>query len=51
MLPNVVKAAAGVPLQFQLQISLGDGQDVGSETIESINTLLDEVSPRLRLRL
>jgi cold shock CspA family protein len=51
VLPDVIKAAAGVPLQFQLQISLGDGQEVGSEIIQSINRLLDEVSTDLRLRL
>ena len=50
MLPDVVKAAAGVPLQFQLHISLGDGQEVRSETIESINKLLEEVSSDLRLK-
>jgi hypothetical protein len=49
-LPDVVKAAAGVPLQFQLSVTLGDGQEIGSETVESINKLLEEVSPDLRLR-
>ena len=30
-LPDVVRAAAGVPLQFQVRITLGDGDDVPSE--------------------
>ncbi len=51
VLPDVIKAAAGVPLQFQLHISLGDGQKVGSEMINSINKLLEEVSSDLRLKM
>jgi hypothetical protein len=50
ILPAIVKAAAGVQLRFQLHVSLGDGQPVGSETIISINKLLEEVSSDLRLR-
>jgi hypothetical protein len=50
VLPDVIKAAAGVPLQFQLSVTLGDGQVVGSETVESINKLLEEVSADLRLK-
>jgi hypothetical protein len=42
VLPAIVKAAAGVQLRFQLHVSLGDGQPVGSETIMSINKLLEE---------
>jgi hypothetical protein len=50
VLPDVIKAAAGVPLQFHLSVTLGDGQEIGSETVESINKLLEEVSSDLRLR-
>jgi hypothetical protein len=50
VLPEVVKAAAGVPLQFQLSVTLGDGQEVGTETVETINKLLEEVSGDLRLK-
>ena len=50
-LPEIVKAAAGVPLEFQLDVTLGDGgKDVDSDTVESIDKLLGEVSPDLRLR-
>ena len=50
VLPDIIKAAAGVPLQFKLSVTLGDGQEVGSDTIESLNTLLEEVSANLRLK-
>ena len=50
VLPDIVKAAAGLPLQFQLSVTLGDGQEVGPETVESINKFLEEVSPDLRLK-
>ena len=44
-LPEVVKAAAGVPLRFHLRITLGDGGDVPSETVTSLNELLEGGSP------
>ena len=50
VLPAIVKAAAGVQLRFQLQVSLGDGHPIESETILSINRLLEEVNSDLRLR-
>ena len=50
VLPDVVKAAAGVPLQFQVAVTLGDGQEISTETVESINRLLEEVSSDLRLK-
>lgn len=50
VLPDVVKAAAGVPLQFQLSVTLGNGQEVGTETVESINRFLSEVSADLCLK-
>src|SRR5829696_318016 len=48
VLPDVAKAAAGVPLQLQLCVTLGDGQEVGSETVESISKLLEDVNSDLR---
>jgi hypothetical protein len=50
ILPAIIKAAAGEQLRFQLHVSLGDGQPVGSETVASINKLLKEVSSDLCLR-
>ena len=50
-LPEIVKAAAGVPLEFRLDVTVGDsGKDVDSDTVESVEKLLREVSPDLRLR-
>jgi hypothetical protein len=49
VLPEVIKAAAGMPLHFQLSVTLGNGQEIGSETVESISKLLEEVSLDLRL--
>ena len=43
-LPDVVKAAAGVPLQFHVRITLGDGGDVPSETVTSLNELLGGIN-------
>jgi hypothetical protein len=37
------------PLHFQLIVTLGDGQDVGMDTLETINKLLEDVSSDLRL--
>jgi hypothetical protein len=50
VLPDVVKAAAGVSLRFKLQISLGDGADISSAKVEEINTILESVSPELRVK-
>ena len=50
VLPDIIKAAAGVPLQFKLSVTLGDGQELDSATVESINTLLERVSSSLRLK-
>ena len=50
-LPEIVKAAAGLPLEFRLDVKLGASvKDVGSDTVESIDQLLHEVSPDLRLK-
>ncbi len=51
VLPAIIKTAAGVPLQFKLSVTLGDGQEVPSRTVESLNTLLEEVSTNLRLKV
>ena len=50
-LPEIVKAAAGVPLEFRLDVTLGNsGKEVASDVLESVDKLLGEVSPDLRLR-
>ena len=50
-LPDIVKSAAGVPLEFRLDVALGDGgKDVDADTVASIDDLLREVSPDLRLK-
>ena len=50
VLPDLVKAAAGVPLRFDLSVTLGDGQEVGKEAVEAMNKLLEEVNADLRLK-
>lgn len=50
-LPDVLKAAAGIPLTFRVHISIADGPSVGPATLDAINKLLEEVSPDLRLGL
>jgi hypothetical protein len=50
VLPEIIKAAAGVPLQFRMSISLGDGQELAPETVEQVNGLLGDVNPDLRVR-
>ena len=49
-LPEIVKAAAGVALEFRLDVTLGDGKEIAPDTVESINELLKDVSPDLRLK-
>ena len=50
-LPDIVKSAAGVPLEFRLDVALGDGgKDVAADTVASIDDLLREVNPDLRLK-
>ena len=39
-LPEVIKVAAGVPLQFHVRITLGDGGDVPPATVTTLNELL-----------
>ena len=50
VLPDVIKTAAGVPLQFHLSITLGNGQEVGSEIVASINKFLENVGSALQLK-
>ena len=49
VLPNVITAAAGVPLRFHIRITLGDGGDVPPESVSSLNELLESVSSDLSL--
>ena len=49
-LPEVIKAAAGVPLRFHVRVTLGDGGDVPAESVTSLNALLEGVKPDLRLK-
>ena len=53
VLPDILNltAPAGVPLQFKLSVTLGDGQEVASQTVQSLNKLLEEVSANLRLKV
>jgi hypothetical protein len=48
-LPDILKAVAGVPLKFHIQISLGNGAPIGAEKVEAVNTLLRDVSSELTL--
>ncbi len=50
-LPDVITATAGVPLRFHLHIMLGDGDTkVPSESVSSLNALLEGISADLRLK-
>ena len=49
VLPNVIAAAAGVPLRLHIRITLGDGNDVPPDSVSSVNQLLEGVSSVLRL--
>ena len=49
VLPDVITAAAGVPLRFHIRITLGDGGDVPPESLSSLNELLEDISSDLRL--
>jgi hypothetical protein len=51
VLPDVVKVTAGVPLRFQLQITLGGGDSsLSPSTVEEINKLLKTVNPELAVK-
>jgi hypothetical protein len=50
VLPDIVRGAAGLPLQFQLTVTLGDGADVRPEVVASINELLQSIKPDLVLK-
>ena len=50
-LPEIVKAAAGLPLEFRLDVTLGASvKDVETSTLASIDELLRGVSPDLGLK-
>jgi hypothetical protein len=49
VLPDLLKISAGIPLQFHLSVTLGDGQEVSPETVGSVNQLLEQVNTDLRL--
>ena len=49
-LPNVIKAAAGVPLRLHLRITLGDGGEVPPEAVTPVNAILEGIRPELRLK-
>jgi hypothetical protein len=49
-LPDVLKAAVGIALTFRLHIAVDGGHEFEPAAIEAINTLLEKVSPDLRLR-
>ena len=49
-LPDVITAAAGMPLRFHVHITLGDEGDVPPESVTAVNMLLEGVSPDLCLR-
>ena len=48
-LPDIVRTAAGVRLEFSIRVKLGNGKDVPPDTVESIKALLEGVDPSLRL--
>ncbi len=48
-LPEVITAAAGIPLRFHLRMTLGDGSEPHAETAASINIILESANPGLRL--
>ena len=50
ILDDIVKATVGVPLHFQMQISLGEGSEVDPSKVEEINKLLESVSPELQVK-
>ena len=50
VLPQVITASAGLPLRIHLRITLGDGEEVPSESVASLNEILEGVHPELRLK-
>ena len=50
-LPEIVKAAAGLQLEFRLDVTLGASvKDIQTNTLKSIDKLLRDVSPDLGLK-
>jgi len=50
VLPDIVRGAAGLPLQFQLTVTMGDGADIRPEVVASINELLQSIDLDLVLK-
>jgi hypothetical protein len=50
VLPDVLKAAAGINLRFRLDITLGSGDTVDQAKVAEINKLLESISPELTLK-
>jgi len=50
VLPDIVRGAAGLPLQFQLTVTLGDGADVRPDVVATINELLQNINSDLVLK-
>ena len=50
VLPDIVKAATGVPLEFRLDVTPRDGKDLAPETVESVTELVKDISPDPRLK-
>ena|SRR5271157_2809638 len=50
VLPDIIKAAAGLTLRFELSVTLGDGDNVPPEMLNAVNNLLEEVSQDLTLK-
>ena len=50
VLPEVIKASAGLPLRFHVRITLGDGDEVPSESVASLNEILEGIRPDLQLK-
>ncbi len=50
VLPEVMKASAGASLRFHLRITLGDGDQVAPESLQTLNEILEGVHGELRLR-
>jgi hypothetical protein len=49
-LPDILRGAAGLPLQFELTVTLGDGADVRPEVVATINELLQNITGDLVLK-
>ena len=48
-IPDIMKAAVGNDLKFNVRVELGGEKSPHPETVETINTLLSELSDNLKL--